>query len=737
MHRQHLHGGMWRLWAVVFLAIFSVADLHGEDIPLVVDGRSSAVIVLPPDAPAELKGAVDDLSQYIHQICGARIAVEPDSADGRLEIHVGQTGYVRSHNLTPMDLGEDGFKIAFPEHNRIVLIGGTDSGTEFAVREFTERYLGVRWLYPGEQGVYVPVAKDISIPDAEIVSKPAYISRTISTAVGNDTGQPVWLFLQRHRRHWTIQHHHNLNKLISPDEFYDSHPEFFPLIDGKRQKPEPEGYYWQPVLHAPGIVDASIAKINRFFDRNPRATSYSLGINDNNNFEDAPSEGINSVDAVDYSNYYFTYANAVADGVLKSHPDKWLGCLAYLGVTDPPKKTGVNPHIVPYICIDRYGWVSDEVAGRDRQRTQAWHKAAPTLGWYDYIYGDDMYRIPRIYNHLMGRYLKFGAENGVRAMYAEYYGDPDLWIDGPKLYVFMKLLWNPDADVDAMTSEWYRLAVGEQAAVPLAKYYDFWEDYWTKRVPRTDWFAQCAGRIYFDFTATGYLDELTEQDLQQCRRWIDQVVKLAQTPDQQARARHIADGFAGVLRNVEYVVNAGQSDAAPAGKKLIDDSFVPARGGAVDEKLPAPWAGWQHAPGTARFFWDHKTCCGDTHSLAIDLDHAGFHTVIHQELTVEKPAGMYYLSAAAQCTQVNADAYIGVEISWSRPDGKYLPAKYFGNRFYSGGLYKDGVWKPLSFYVRPPPVEGPLKMQIAMKVARGKHGVVHFDDLQLVEIDSR
>lgn len=706
--------------------------VYGQGVSLVAQGRTNAVIVANYEGSSELKRAVDELAGYIQQVGGAKIPIENASAGDRLEIHIGQTDYVKSLKLPLNDLDGDGFRICFPAANRIVLVGPTTWGSEFAIYEFIERYLGVRWLFPGDLGTHIPHNPNITIPTAEIVSRPAYMSRTISTAIGNNTGEPVWLFLQRHRRHWTISHHHNLNKLISPDELYDAHPEFFPLIDGKRQKPEPEGYYWQPMLHAKGIVETSVERIDKFFNDHPNETSYSLGINDNNNFQGATSAGMNSVGVEDYSDYYFTYANAVVEGVLKTHPDKWFGCLAYLGVTDPPRSIGVNARIVPHICIDRYGWVSEQAAQRDMQRTRNWHAAAPTLGWYDYIYGDDMYRIPRIYNHLMARYLKFGAENGVRALYAEYYGDPDAWIDGPKLYVFMKLLWDPNADVDALTSEWYRLAVGEQAAVPLARFYAFWEDYWTKRVPKTEWFAQYVDRVYMNFVATGYLDELTSEDLAACKGLMDQVVAKADTPEHKARAAFLAKGYEGVLRNVEYVVRLRNQTRPAGGKVLVKDSFVPSTADA-DDKVPANWVGWQHEPRTAQFHWDHKNGHTDTHSLAIDVGNPGT-SGFFRDVQVKNPAKLYQLTAAVQCAGVNPKAYVGVKISWTRPDGSYLPHKYEGNQFLMANNFKPGAWMPMSVYFRPPPVEGPLTLQIGMVAMYGDAGIVRFDDVRLVVI---
>jgi hypothetical protein len=703
-------------------------------IPLVTDGKTQAVIVVPADISADTQRAVDDLARYVQQSSGATLAVEKTSAPDRLEIHIGQTDYARGLNLPLNPLGTDGFMIAFPSPNRIVLAGGSASGTEFAVYDFLERYVGVRWLFPGDLGTYVPKTRNIDIPMKEVVSRPAYISRTISTMQGAEPEEEVYKWLQRQRRHWTIQHHHNLNKLFAPDEYFKDHPNFYPLIEGKREKPNADGYGWQPILDADGIVEAAVKKITAYFDQYPNATSYSLGINDTNNF-DRPAKFINSVGVGDYSDYFYRFADQVAEGVEKKYPDKWFGCLAYLGVTDPPRDVKVNPRIVPHICIDRYGWADPAAAKLDEERTEKWQKAAPVLGWYDYIYGGDMYRIPRIYTHLMGRYLKFGAEHGVKAYYAELYASPQ-WTEGPKMYVVMKLLWDPSADVDQLLKEWYTLAVGKEAAVPLAKYYQFWEEYWMKRVPQTDWFKQYVNRTYFDFDHNGYLDALSENDLAQCRQLMDQVVDLAQTPEQKKRAAFLEKGFEEVMTQTEYMVRLRGKTSIEGGKQtvVLDDSFKPAAGQSGDQ-IPPPWGGWQNEPGTARFYWDHQHGYKDEHSLAINASGAGTSAVIYQRINVDNPQPLYHLSAMVQCNQVNPDAYVGIVLEWSRRDDKYLPRKWKANQFYSARLYPDGKWKRLDVYSRPPQGVGPLSLQISLSNIYSHQGIIRLDDLKLVSVD--
>lgn len=140
-------------------------------------------------------------------------------------------------------------------------------------------------------------------------------------------------------------------------------------------------------------------------------------------------------------------------------------------------RVAINPRIIPYMTYDRMKWIDAELAADGKRITEAWQAASPVLGWYDYIYGS-AYCVPRVWFHLMSDYYRYARNHGVRAMYAEAYPN---WGEGPKLYVSLKLQWNPDRDVDELLREWYVRAVGPDAAGDLADYYADWEDFWTLR----------------------------------------------------------------------------------------------------------------------------------------------------------------------------------------------------------------------------------------------------------------
>src|SRR5690606_30446716 len=67
--------------------------------------------------------------------------------------------------------------------------GGYSNGTANGVYTFLEKYLGVRWLMPGDIGRDVPVKKDFIIPDIDHMESPQITSRIMNYLV--KAGQDV------------------------------------------------------------------------------------------------------------------------------------------------------------------------------------------------------------------------------------------------------------------------------------------------------------------------------------------------------------------------------------------------------------------------------------------------------------------------------------------------------------------------------------------------------------------
>jgi len=532
------------------------ADSRG--VALVQDRQPRAVLVidsrrypLPEDLTnqwATVERTIANIAavvvEYVAKSTGVTLpvvdlATGPPPADRAL-VYLGRGAYVDETLGRELDrLDPSGYLIRAAGDRHLIIAGPTSEGTEFGTFEFLERFVGVRWLMPTEVGDYVPERKDLIIPaHTNVQDEPAFMQ---VVAVASMPTHQTWA---RRMRFWTrLNFHHNLVNLFPPTKYTKTHPEFFPILkagDTQRHLPAGNTEDFQPCFTAPGIVDEAARNIIAYFDGNPRIRSYSLGVNDTNLYcqcencrkEYLPGETFLGMPC--YSDAYFRFVNAVVEKVLQVHPDVWFGCLAYSSIGKPPVKVGVHPRVVPFLTYDTMQLLDPERRRAHEALVAAWGEKCTFLGRYDYTYGDH-HVPPRLYLHHWANYVRWARAHKVRAWYAETY---PFFGEAPKYYVMAKIWWNPDRDVDVILKEWYGLAFG-RAATPMKAYFDHWEDYWTRRVPKTEFFQRAKHEQYL-LGNPGWLEAVRPEDIQQADAWVARAEQLADTPQTQARVAVIA-----------------------------------------------------------------------------------------------------------------------------------------------------------------------------------------------------
>ncbi len=542
---------MLRLSHVTFLAAIFIGHACGaeepaaEEFKLIKEAQSLAVIVVAENASERVKAAAGTLQTYLKKSTGVTLAITSDPGE-QAAIHVGRTPYVDRMGTDIAGLDEDGYIFASPDPKNFIILGGGDWGTEFGVYEFLERYVGVRWLMPGAYGESVPLHTSLAISRESVRDEPVYnVSRTFSGSQAGSGNEIEWARFNR-ARFDRLARYHNLNRLFPASKFGKTNPDFYPILDGQRFiPPNDTNVAWQPNFSAPGIVEAAVEQIDEYFQKNPEASSYSLATNDTRSFDESPESlarrtgKLNALGYDDVSNDYFPWANAVVEKVSEKYPDKWFGTQAYCETLEAPTNVEkLSARLVPHITYERMRWSDPKLRAADQALTERWAKVAPTLGWYDYTYGLS-YLVPRVWFHLMQEYLQWGAEHHVRSFHADYI--PNWSGEGPKAWLMMKLLWNPNRDVDELLDDWYQHTVGVEAAPKLKEYYAIWEKFWTKDILSSPWNRGEGDEsgLYLPFQNPGYLLDVPVAYLEESSRLLDEVCTLASTPDQKQRAERI------------------------------------------------------------------------------------------------------------------------------------------------------------------------------------------------------
>ena len=584
---------------------------------------------------------------------------------------------------------------------------------------------------------------------AEVRQEPAYHSRLL--------GAPGWwqgfrlhkrnetsLWARRNRMQTRMRYHHNLLRLFPPESYTQTHPELYPILKGTRYLPKNnkvEG--WQPCFTEPGTVSEAIKNIRSYFKAHPDAASYSLGLNDGAGrpasghcecercrtaVGDVPNNFLNRQNR---SDLYYGWCNRVIGGVLEQYPHKSFGCLAYSEAVEPPTRHRLHPRLAPYLTYDRMKWCDAEIEKEGRELTRKWADAASVLGWYDYIYGKQ-YLVPRIYFHKMAEYLRFGYKHKVRRYYAEAYPADD-WHEGPKLYLTLKLLWNPNLDVDATLQEWYVCAVGSDAASYLARYFAFWEDFWTQRVPRSAWFRGSGPDQWLPFKSTGYLDLLREEDLARCERLLGEMARLASGAPQRARAKFFLASFRKRVKVQladtldHYRINRDPG-AMKTSASLIANAF---------DKGFDGWGTWQRGTSKATFSWDKADGHAAPGSLRVNLHGSRKTPVSFSRKCAVGDAHFFRMAVWCKTEGLSADAVVSLTAKWHGQDGRWLSEKHARQTDLKDAV--AGAWRKLELVLRVPVADGEKAHHLVclLAVRNAAEGIARFDDFLLFEAEER
>ena len=744
------------LWLGTWLAWGNEASPSKPPMILVDGARLLAEIVVPDKGLKEGEAVwppydcakspavlAEFLAEYIRKSTGVRLPITREAARNpdRIAIHCGNTEYVQKLNLPLETMDEDEFLIGFPDARNIVIAANFQHGVEWGVDEFLERYVGVRWLFAGPLGEHIPIRKTLAVAPVEVRSRPAYLSRNI----GFDNKRlelGEWARLNRLRRR--IKADHNLGILFPPAKYTVTHPEFFPIQNGQRLLPAANCLInWQPCFTAPGIVDEAIKNISEYFRTHPEKQSYPLSANDNGGYCECSTctakdgNRLNYLGRRDHSPSYYEFCNRVAAGVSKVFHNKRFGIFAYENVTEPPADMVLDEHLVPLITHDRMTWIDPQIEKRGQAITRDWAKRCAEIGWYDYLYGD-WYLVPRVYFHKMAEYLRYGFANKVRHFYGEAYICSD-YREGPKDYLTMKLLWNPALDVDAALKDWYECAVGPAAAPYLAKYFDLWENFWTKRIPRGEFFKANASRTYLEYSDLRYFQDLRAEDFTDGEKLLKQALAATQSDIQRQRVQILLDGLkksqAVALLHIRF---------AELNRKLGQAGDVlPINASGFDQDMDG-WESWKHDSINARFSWDAVTGHTAPGALLIERLDAQ-HPALSSSAVLMKPFpvsgdGLYRVSVWVKTEGIQSDGRVKLVVHYrgkggiAGSDPQWIDYMTMTHELAVPKITTD-QWQRLELICQVPSDPRIRYLQAILTVERTHTGKVWFDDFSMTRVE--
>lgn len=562
---------------------------------LVRDHHAVASVVVA-GSDESLLAAVGDLRVYAERISGASLSISFDGVDtAGPTLHIGATEHYAQTADARARVLHDGFAmVALGED--LVLAGNTPQGSAHAVTTVLQDHFGVRWYHEGSLWTMVPSAPTLSIrfapshgASARVVN-PAFIGRSLwSGGPEKNFARRMRLTLPGTQRPY-VGAGHSLDKVVAPDKYMASHPEYFALVDGKRSADH-------PCFTHPDMFDVFMVYV--------RDGGSSFGVNDNTTVcrcetclavdgKSPPYHGMPNV-----SESYCQLMARVAAQTAAEFPGRRLGIFAYQITNIPPKTVkhlGNNLDVL--LCQDTSQYFDAAYRKADEKMTVEWVTKAGHVSFYDYL-GID-YWTPRYFPSILARQLRHLKTAGV----VGYQTHDACMIDSamPMYYLLYQMLWDVDIDaertVSAMIDDLYA-----EAAAPIHAYYRHWEDCW-ERQKKGVWFF---GMDNF----RGEMEIYTWADMERGRQLLDEAEALAVAPEVKQRLAFLTAQYEYTQRaayayvaSMEAITAKPPADARAA--QALAERAVAAWNAYADvlethDRLPAfPPGGWISKPFRVR-----------------------------------------------------------------------------------------------------------------------------------------
>ena len=466
---------------------------------------SAAEIRLPDNpAPVELT-ARDELAHYLAEGVKGEITLE-----GRpVVFHIGDSAVARAMGLEAAAMPDEAWAVK-SSGSDIALVGGGTRGTLYAAYHFLEDVQGVRWWTPDEETV--PVRERWELAPLDLSGRPFFRQRDIYRSFNNiirDGGR----FSARRRlnrdgdipitpeRGGNVAYGppnfcHTFDHYFPKDRYFDKHPEYYALRDGKRV-PGPQS---QLCLTNPGMRAEMWELLKRFIAEGEKAAAekgapppilYDFSGNDcRNPCQCEPCQAIAKREGSE-SGPLIDCLNEIAAKLKDHRPDLFLHTLAYYHTENPPRALRPAKNIVIRLADTSTNQAAPFSAPENRafvRRLESWAKIAAHMGIWDYSITYMLPTGPFPHEYTLAESLRTYAANKVEYMFFEHefadcadMYDLNIWLES-------RLMEDPNADDDALREEFYSGYYG--AAGPLiAEYRRLLKESSDKKKTHIDWFA--------------------------------------------------------------------------------------------------------------------------------------------------------------------------------------------------------------------------------------------------------
>jgi len=432
-------------------------------------GRAALSVDLPPDASESQQYAANELCTYIARITGAE-PVRNAVADRRIR-------FVTEESKA---LGTDGFRLTGKD-GVTEIRGSARRGCLYGAYALLERFGGVRFYSSWCEKV--PKAKDFTVPDGtDVVETPDFEMR-----------QPFWGDVIRNRAFGAklrvngynhtknditaalggddfrfggdLPSCHTFLRLCPTGRYFDTHPEYFSLVKGKRLRK-----YTQLCLTNPDVLEIVTSNVLERIRKDPGAKFYGVSQEDWDNYCECPACKAIDDEEESHAGTAVRFVNAVAERVEKVYPDVLIETLAYRYTRKPPKKTRLRHNVIPCLCtiecdfarsLDKSPYEQNKAFLSD---IVGWSAQTDKLYVWDYVTQFANYPQPFPNVYALQDNVRFFRDHGVKMLFEQgAYEGYHAGFAELKAWLLAKWLWDADLEMKPLLDDFFEGYYGKAA----------------------------------------------------------------------------------------------------------------------------------------------------------------------------------------------------------------------------------------------------------------------------------
>jgi hypothetical protein len=435
------------------------------------------IIVDTGAIPSE-KYAAEEFQRLFKEVTGAQLPINNIAKGESHHVYVGKKP---SENLSDEEL------LVIVKKDSLTITGGKPRGTLYGIYQFFEDAFGVRFLTFDH--TYVPKSEDTKIPCGEFRYNPPFSFRW--SYYNENSKEPA--FAARLRIN-TVTHDeklggvtpqnlisHSFHWLLPFDKYGAEHPEYYALVDGKRDT-NTDGGGPQLCVSNPDVIKEVAKNAISYLDEHPDIRNISVSQADTARYCRCDiCEAINQPEDTPMGSN-LAFVNAVAELIEKKHPNVKIGTLAYWYTRKAPKtikpRSNIQIQLCSIECCTLHP-IDDATCEKNRafcQDMNDWSKISSDIWVWNYNTNFRYYDLPFPNLRVIGPNVRYFLRNNVKGVFMQANGNGTSGeLSDLRNYLISRILWDPNFDDKVVLEEFVRLNY-KSASQPILDYINMFHD---------------------------------------------------------------------------------------------------------------------------------------------------------------------------------------------------------------------------------------------------------------------